>query len=409
MRTKRVRLSAYVLLSLLILGVMISSSQMNLWVQSGFAAPAEGPQLSINKNIPADPNSTVIVPIKFSSNGYEISSIVFSIDYNQTWLSFDENLPNAIVFTLPDDFVGSCTPDTEDQDGEIDCFVLDPLVPLASLPDGVIAKIKLRTKNPSNTVVAKVGFSANSPPTSFGDNQGQSVPGTTVDGSVQIGPGIPPVVTPWAFLPAIFRNLIITPSPTPPDSPTPTVSPTPSGTPPACENLIINSGFENDQAWEIPATMYTAGYSTAKAHNGSRSMRTGIDPPTTNVFSYSSARQLVTISKNNNSAKLRLWTYPISGETNLSNPRTELTLGTPVGSQFCDGDMQYILVLDQYNNLVEVLDNKLRNSQTWTEREFDLSDYIGWYPIKIEFGTCNDGLDGKSAMYVDDVVVEVCK
>jgi hypothetical protein len=138
-------------------------------------------------------------------------------------------------------------------------------------------------------------------------------------------------------------------------------------------------------------------------------MRTGIDPPDFNIYSYSSARQEVTISSGADSAKLSMWVYPISGETNLTLAAPELTIGEPVDTQYSTGDFQYILVLDKYNNLIETLDIDLSDSKNWTHKNFDLLDYRGWGPIKIHFGTYNNGYGGKTAMYVDDVTLEVCK
>jgi hypothetical protein len=390
-------------------------AELNSWVPSRSAAAIAGPQLSISSNIPASPNSTVVVPVLFTSNGTDISSTVFSIDYDETWLNFDETIPNAIDFSLPSDFSGQCSPDQADPDGEINCFIIDPLVPLTSLPDGVLLNITLRTKNPLSPVVAKAGFSSNSPPASFGDTAGQSVPGSTLDGSVQIGPGFPS----WAYFPIIWYNLITptTPIPTvtvtPSDTPTSSVTPDPSvtPTPPACTDLIVNSGFEDyedDIYWLRPITNYTAEFSMEKPRNGDWSMRTGIDPPDFNIFSYSSAQQQVKISSKATSANLSMWVYPISGETNLTLAAPQLTIGEPVDTQSFSGDFQYILVLDQYGNLIESLDVGLSNSQTWTHLSFDLEDYIGWYPIKIHFGTYNNGYGGITAMYVDDVNLEVC-
>ncbi len=414
MRTKLLRFSALLILSILFLGLLVGISELISWIQSGSAAAANGPQLSIPSNIPANPNSTVVVPVQFTSNGHNISSIVFSIDYDETWLMFDDSILNAITFSLPAGFAGDCSSDITDPDGEIDCFILDPLVPLASLPDSVILNIILRTKNPPTPVVAKAGFSVNSPPASFGNTAGQSVPGSTLDGSVQIGASFPS----WAYLPLIWNNLVSPPTPTVtvPPIPSPTVTVTPTETPvptetpiPDCSDLIVNSGFENDSGWEIPITNYSAGYSTERPRNGTRSMRTGIDPPDFNIYSYSSARQKVTLSNNAKSAKLSMWVYPISGGTNLTLASPKLTFGEPFGTQYFSGDFQYILVLDQYNNLIASLDIDLSNSQTWTHKSFDLLNYSGWGPIKIHFGTYNNGYGGITAIYVDDVTLEVCK
>ena len=149
MITKLSRFSILIVLSLFFISLLVGMAELNSWLEPQSAAAVAGPQLSISSNIPATPNSTVVVPVIFTSNGADIASTVFSIDYDETWLSFDETLPNAIEFTLPADFAGQCAPDQVDPDGEIDCFILDPLVPLASLPDGVVLNLTLRTKNPS--------------------------------------------------------------------------------------------------------------------------------------------------------------------------------------------------------------------------------------------------------------------
>ena len=412
MRTKLARFSILIVLSVLFLALLVGMAELNSWVPPRSAAALAGPQLSISSNIPANPNSTVVVPVLFTSNGSQISSIVFSIDYDETWLSFDETVPNAIDFQLPSDFSGQCSPDQGDTDGEIDCFIIDPLVPLVALPDSVILNLTLRTKNPLSPVAAKAGFSTSSPPASFGDTDGQSVPGSTLDGSVQIGEGFPS----WAYLPLIWKNIITPPTPvptvtvTPTDTTTPTTTPDPSvtPTPPTCSNIMVNSGFEDDDGWVLPITNYSAAYSTEQPRNGERSMRTGIDPPDFNLYSYSSAQQKVKIVNNAASANLSMWVYPISGETNLTLAAPELTIGEPVDTQSFSGDFQYILVLDQYDNLIQSRDIDLSNSQTWTHLSFHLADYIGWYPIKLHFGTYNNGYGGISAMYVDDVTLEVC-
>jgi hypothetical protein len=411
MRKKIVRFISVIILSVLFLGLLVGGSGSSFWQPYLSAAASNGPQLSIQSNIPANANSTVEVPVQFTSNGNQIASTVFSIDYDETWLVFDDTIPNAITFTLPNDFAGGCTPDLADQDGEIDCFILDPLVPLASLPDSVVLKIILRTKNPPAVLAAKVGFSANSPAASFGDTSGQSVPGTTLDGSVLIGEG----VSFFAYLPLLWNNLVSPPTPVPTvtvtPTDTPTVTPTPSVTPePTCSNIVENSGFEEKTAWETPATVYTAGYSTARPRNGAYSMRTGIVIPQDNVFSYSSARQLLSISGNSQSATLSMWVYPMSGEAKLAQSLPVLMKGDEFGSEAYSSDFQYILLVAQNGTtILRTLDIDLSNSQTWTHMSFDLSDFIGTSNFYLHFGTYNNGVGGISAMYVDDVTLEVCK
>jgi len=68
----------------------------------------------------------VNIPVNFTSNGFDIASVVFSVDYDENWLSFNEGLPGAITLNLPPEFVGACDADPADTDGEIDCFIYDP-------------------------------------------------------------------------------------------------------------------------------------------------------------------------------------------------------------------------------------------------------------------------------------------
>lgn len=410
MRTRISKLSIPLLIASLLGAVLVIVFGVAPRLQAGLAASLAGPSLSIDKKIPAQPNSTVTIPVKFAGNGSQISSVVFGIDYNQTWLSYDSGVPNSIVFNLPADFVGSCSPDTADVNGELKCFIMDPVAPLATLPDSTVLSIILRTKNPSGPTEAKVGFSLNSPPPSFGNNQGQSVPGTAIDGSVQIGGDITPTLTPWQFLPFAVKNFLVAPSitPTPSATVTPTGTVSPSPTPPGCSNLIDNSGFEKNSDWEIPNTEYWAQYSTEQAHQGARSMRTGIIKTRENTFSYSSARQKVTIPSNADSAKLTLWLFQISEDVYAPHSIPRLTLGIPFGHQVFSSDFQYILILDSSDNLIDVLYNDLANTRAWNKKVYNLIDYAGW-TIQVEFGTFNSGGGDVSAMYVDDVYLEMCR
>jgi hypothetical protein len=369
----------------------------------------------------------VTVPVIFTGNGYSIASMVFSIDYNQTWLRFDSGVSGAIQFDLPDGFQGSCSPDASDTEGEIDCFVLDPLVPLQALPDGDFLYLKLRTLDPPGSTTARVGFSENSPPPSFGNTSGGSVAGTTQDGSVFISDGGTPPSDAFGYVPLILRDLV--PSITPTFTPTPTRSPTatptqtltPSGTvtvtatptrtptlPPSCSEYIDNGGFEERNGWELPITNYTAEYSDDQVHSGDYSMRTGIIRTLHNIYSYSSARQMVTIPSNADEVTLSLWVYQISEDVLAFHAPVQLKLGEPFGKEFQPYDFQYILVLDRYDNLIQVLYNNLSDNQTWRLRDFDLSHYAG-DTIQIEVGTYNTGYGDVSAMYVDDVSLAVCR
>lgn len=154
--------------------------------------PSEGPALAIPAQVSAAPASSVALPINFTAHGNGISSLIFSIDYEDAWLSFDptdsdgDGIPDSVVFNLPAGFNASVSFDATDTRGELDFLIADTFPPLASLPDGALAVITLQVGNAPQGSELTVGFS-NNPPPSFGTTTGQSIAGTTVDGSVLVG------------------------------------------------------------------------------------------------------------------------------------------------------------------------------------------------------------------------------
>lgn len=65
------------------------------------------------------------------------------------------------------------------------------------------------------------------------------------------------------------------------------------------------------------------------------------------------------------------------------------------------------MVLDFDYKIIGTLLAQLSNSQTWTLKEYDLLSFKGKW-IRLWIGTFNDGFGGISAMYADDVTLEVC-
>jgi hypothetical protein len=151
--------------------------------------------------------------------------------------------------------------------------------------------------------------------------------------------------------------------------------------------LLVNGGFETDEAWYIGWTPRPAVYSIQVVHGGARSMRLGItdqgDYP-----SYSTIWQKVTIPFDAYYAALSFWYYPLSQDT--------------IGR-----DWQEALILDANLYPLAQVVKVNSNSQTWTYHTFDLMSYRG-QTIAIYFNVHNDGEgDRKTAMYLDDVSVAV--
>ena len=194
----------------------------------------------------------------------------------------------------------------------------------------------------------------------------------------------------------------VAPTATPTAGPSPTITSTPSD----CNNLIGNSSFESDSSWYIPITEYTAGYSTARFYTGSRSMRTGITNINDNTYSFSDAGQTITIPANATRAILSLWIYPQSGSPGILSAPTQ-PLANSLRNAPLSGDLQYLLILDKYDNWIDTLIWQRSDSRRWEYDEFDLWEYRG-QTIKIQFGTYNDGYGGVTSMFVDDVMLNGC-
>ena len=189
--------------------------------------------------------------------------------------------------------------------------------------------------------------------------------------------------------------------------------------PVGCYEALSNRSFESNTAWIIPATEYSAGYSTYQAHTGNRSMRAGIYYPSHNIYSYSDFRQKVTIPSNATSADLMVWIWPESTEpdavslASLLDPSLLIPQNVNGKLQMNPdaGDVQYILVLDKYGNWNgETLwwkNNPTRDDRSWNSKARSLMDYKG-KTIYLQFGVFNNGGDGVTSMFVDDASVTIC-
>jgi N-acetylmuramoyl-L-alanine amidase len=154
---------------------------------------------------------------------------------------------------------------------------------------------------------------------------------------------------------------------------------------PTCTDVIVNGSFESDEGWALNRL---AVYTTGLVHSGLRSARVGIPPGLAGggEVVYSSVMQVITLTEGS-SATLSVWVYPI-GEGGDS------------------GDAHYIGIWTQAQ-AYESLETWQSDARTWQQRQYDLSAYIG-QTVTLYIGTRNDGDDDTAALYVDDVVLEIC-
>ncbi|MFH1085893.1 MAG: hypothetical protein V1772_09055, partial [Chloroflexota bacterium] len=179
----------------------------------------------------------------------------------------------------------------------------------------------------------------------------------------------------------------------------------------SCPDLLVNGDFEGSGGWYVPATAYSAAYSSAQARSTSRSMRMGITAAGVNIYSYSDAGQQVTIPASATQARLRFYTYALSSEPPTASlpahPGSGMSLGAAQQALAGGSDLQYLLVLNQYGYILEAPVWERRNDPYWAFRELDLLPYRG-QTIRLQWGVYNNGLGGVTAMYLDDVTLSVC-
>ncbi|MFO7633829.1 MAG: Gmad2 immunoglobulin-like domain-containing protein, partial [Caldilinea sp.] len=181
-----------------------------------------------------------------------------------------------------------------------------------------------------------------------------------------------------------------------------------------CEQRIVNPGFEMNSGWRFPVTAYSGGYTTEEKHNGERSARLGIRSAGQNVRAYSSVQQTVTVPSDATRVILALWWRPSSGEGDLTTadePSAAVLAAAAADilpdAMLSSGDRQYVLVLNEQGSVIERLLWTRSDLGEWQELTFDLSRYTG-RQVQLHFGVYNDGLDGVTSMFVDEVTLTIC-
>jgi hypothetical protein len=149
------------------------------------------------------------------------------------------------------------------------------------------------------------------------------------------------------------------------------------------EQLLDNTGFETDEAWEALGG-YLPGYSVSRARSGLRSMRLGILAPYPHP-AYSSVQQALDVPSQATEAVLSLYYFPVSSSD--------------------DSDYLYVVIYRTSDGArLRTVTWKDRH-QAWSLRTMDLQDFAG-QSIRLRIGLYNDG-QGVTAVYLDDVEVWV--
>lgn len=176
------------------------------------------------------------------------------------------------------------------------------------------------------------------------------------------------------------------------------MSPTPTLGPGECRELIVNGNCESSvPSWVFVPTEYTAGYSSAQVHGGTRSLRTGIETGSPK-YSYSAAQQAIDVPLEAEHLTLSFWYY-----AQATGPQG-------------DSDKDYALIFDQYGHThyLTWITYPSTNDRTWkqavfTEQSFPALLQFRGQRIYVHFETYNNSWGGIAAMYTDDVSFQACR
>jgi len=159
------------------------------WFDAGIPGTVK---LEIPDQVPSFLNADTVIPVNLETGGNAISSAVFSVDFDEAWLSIDpadsnhDGLPDAIELSLSQGFMASTAFDPTDQDGELDFVIYNnPMAIPKTFSDGTIAKLTMRTGSPVKPTLAFIDW-ASDPRPSFGSVLGTSLASLTLNGSAYI-------------------------------------------------------------------------------------------------------------------------------------------------------------------------------------------------------------------------------
>ncbi len=156
----------------------------------------DGPLMTVPVWQYAAANSTVEVPITFKTDDQDVSSLVFSINYDEDMLLFNPNVADAITFHDSSGLISQKHLfSIADHDGEIDIAITDRSYPLSSLTDNdMLLTIKFQVRTPRTIdSLATIGIST-SPSVSFGNTSGASINGNAYGGSIYVASESRPVI-----------------------------------------------------------------------------------------------------------------------------------------------------------------------------------------------------------------------
>jgi len=165
---------------------------------------------------------------------------------------------------------------------------------------------------------------------------------------------------------------------------------------PSCTNILVDPSFEGWNGWHFGEDPVPPIFVSIPAHSGIRAVQLGNPPEQpTNVITFSSVRQLVTVPYNVSRAELRWWKQLRSTENGVPHAQS---------------DRQDLILLSPSLQPITILRREWRNDGIdgyWQEDVVDITAYRG-QTFYVYFNAFNDGVGARTWMYLDDVQLNIC-
>lgn len=159
-------------------------------------------------------------------------------------------------------------------------------------------------------------------------------------------------------------------------------------TPPGCQQLVVNGGFENGgiTSWSVQGQ---AAPDSSVKFSDNFSARIGLTALDSNQNSSSEIRQTIVL--------------PTNSDISLSfkyYPRFDLNIA--------DADVQFVDVQKSDGTRIPIIPAAKQNLLTWQSIDNVSLNSVAGQQIALIFGVNNDGIGSRSWLYVDDVSIIVC-
>jgi hypothetical protein len=185
--------------------------------------------------------------------------------------------------------------------------------------------------------------------------------------------------------------------------------------PTGCQNLLLNSDFEGAAGWTISPAKNPSILTTQYYWSLSHSMLSGVPIGSINPFPHEFTTgefwqpTTLVIPATATYVKLKMFLLPTSTDFWGYHIAEQAAMDAAKTNAPDASESQYGHIRDATNTttLRQLFKWFPIDSFFWLYREYDLREFRG-QTISVLFGAANDGWDGNTALYVDNVILEVC-